>query len=53
MGWINCVRWSSSGDMIASASEDNTVKPWDFKTEKVLHTGTTSDRGKCSLSNIN
>jgi len=47
------VRWNPSGDMIASASDDKTAKLLDFKTGKVLHTGTTSDGSKYLLNNIN
>ena len=49
IGHINCVRWSPSGDMIASASEDKTVALLDFKTGKKLYTGNTSDGSKFSL----
>ena len=49
IGLINCVRWSSSGDMIASASADATVALLNFKTGKKLYTGKTSGRGKFSL----
>ena len=44
--WIRCVRWSPSGDMLASAAEDKKVKLLDFKTGKVLYTGKTSDDSK-------
>ncbi len=47
------MRWNPSGDMIASASDDNTARLFDFKTGKVLHTGTTSDGSKSLLTNIN
>ncbi len=47
------MRWNPSGDIIASASTDKTAKLLDSKTEKVLHTGHTSDGGKCLLTNIN
>ena len=47
--FIHCVRWSPSGDMIASASADKTVALVDFKTGKKLYTGKTSDKGKFSL----
>src|SRR5690348_7726361 len=40
---INCVRWNTRGDMLASASSDMTANLWDFKTGKVLYTGKTSD----------
>lgn len=40
---VGCVRWSSLGDMLASASNDETVKLLDFKTGKVQYTGTTFD----------
>ena len=43
LDWIKCVRWSPSGDKLASSSEDQTVKLLDFKTGKVLYTGNTSD----------
>ena len=47
---INCVRWSPSGDKLASSSDDKTVKLLDFKTGKVLYTGNTSDGCKLSIS---
>ena len=47
---INCVRWSPSGDRLASASNDKTVKLLDFKTGKVLYTGNTSDQSKLLIS---
>ena len=43
---ISCVRWSPSGDMIATASWDKTVALLDFKTGKKLYTEKTSDRSK-------
>ena len=46
---INCVRWSPSGDMLASTSDDRTVALLDFKTGKKLYTGQTSDLSKFSL----
>jgi WD40 repeat protein len=53
LDFIYCVHWNPSGDMIASASGDGKAKLLDFKTGKVLHTGTTSDRSKYLLTNIN
>ncbi len=50
---VVCVRWNPSGDMIASSSWDKTAKLLDFKTGKVLHTGTNSDESKCLVYNIN
>ncbi len=47
------MRWNPSGDMIASASDDKTAKLLDFKTGKILHTGTTPDGSKCLVFNIN
>ena len=44
------MRWSPSGDKLASASEDKTAKLLDFKTGKVLYTGNTSDESKLSIS---
>ena len=46
IGAINCVRWSPSGDMLASSSFDKTVALLDFKTGKKLYTGNTSGQGK-------
>ena len=45
------MRWSPSGDKLASASNDKTAKLLDFKTGKVLYTGNTSDESKLSISN--
>ena len=44
--WDNivCVRWSPSGDMIATASFGTIIALLDFKTGKLLYTGDTSDR---------
>ncbi len=50
---IYCVRWNPSGDMIASVSRDRKAKLLDFKTGKVLLTGTFSDGSKSLLTNIN
>ncbi len=50
---IFCVRWSQNGDMIASSSSDKTAKLLDFKTGKVLYTGTTSDESKRLMTNNN
>ena len=46
LGTIACVRWSPNGDMLASASYDQTVHLLDFKTGTQLYTGETSDGGK-------
>ena len=48
---INSVRWSPRGDIIATASFDNTVALVDFKTGKKLYTGKTSDGSKSLLIN--
>ena len=55
LGEIRCVRWSPSGDMIASASFDKTAALLDFKTGKKLYTGNTSDGSKfhCLINNSN
>ena len=50
LGPINCVRWSPSGDKLASASSDRTVSLLDFQTGKVLYDGKTSDGSKLSIS---
>ena len=44
------MRWSPSGDKLASASDDKIVKLLDLKTGKVLYTGNTSDGSKLSIS---
>ena len=49
---ISCVRWSPSGDMIASASADTTVALLDLKTGKKLYTGKTSDESKLPLLDL-
>ena len=49
---INCVRWSPSGDMIASASADKTVALMDFKTGINIYTGNTSCKSKFSPEKI-
>ena len=46
---IRCVRWSPSGDQLASASDDKTVKLLNFNTGKVLYTGNTTDECKLSI----
>ena len=40
------MRWSPNGDMIASASFDQTVALLDVKTGRKLYSGKTSDGGK-------
>ena len=52
LGLINCVRWSPSGDKLASASDDKTINLLDFKTGKVLYAGKTSDKSKLSISEV-
>ena len=46
LGQIFCVRWSPSGDLLASASEDKTAALLDFRTGKQLYTGNISDGSK-------
>lgn len=46
LGDIYCVRWDPSGSLLASASSDQRARVVDFKTGKVLLTGTTSDGSK-------
>ena len=41
--FVHCVRWSPTGDMIASSSLDTTAKLTDLRTEKVLYSGATPD----------
>ena len=43
---ICCVRWSRSGDLLASASYDKTAKLLDFKTGKVIYTGDSPNDSK-------
>ena len=49
LGGTDCVRWSPSGDMIASVSRDTMAVLLDFKTGKVLYTTKTSDGSNLSL----
>ena len=44
IGDFKCVRWSRNGDMIASASEDNTVRLIDVGTEDVLWAKTLNEK---------
>ena len=46
LGYINCVRWSPSGDMLASASADKLINLLDFRAGRILNTGSTSDGSK-------
>ena len=49
---INCVRWSPSGEMLATTSDDTAVKLLDFKTGKMLYTGNTTDKSPSFPFNI-
>ena len=49
-GAIHCVRWSPSGEMLATASSDMSASLLDFKTGKKLYTGKTSDNSNLLLS---
>lgn len=51
VGQINCVRWDSSGNFLATASEDGTAKVLDLKSEKIIYTGTSGDNSKVLHSN--
>lgn len=46
LGDINCVRWNSNGDMLATASDDKTVKLLNFKTGKIIHVAKISEGSK-------
>lgn len=43
LGGINCVRWSPSGEMIATAATSTFIRLLDLKTRKPYYTGITSD----------
>ena len=43
---INCVRWNSTGDLLATASWDQSMKVIDFSTGKIIHSKTTPDESK-------
>lgn len=47
LDYIDCVRWSPSGDNLASAAHDSTTKLVDFKTGKVLYSGGIPDGSNC------
>ena len=49
---MKCVRWIPNGDMLASAADDKTAKLLNFKTGKIIYTGTTSDGSKLLHFNI-
>ena len=46
LGAINCVRWSPRGEKLATASNDETAKIFDFASGKVYYTGTMPDERK-------
>ena len=48
-GGISCVRWSPDGDFIATASDDTYGKVVDLRTEKVIFSQATRDKG-CAYS---
>lgn len=48
LAWVFCVRWSPSGDMLASSGEDLTAKLFDVKTGKEHCKGTMKTAGKSS-----
>ena len=35
---LNCIAWSSDGLLIATASEDRTVRVWEAESGRLLHT---------------
>ena len=43
LGGIMCVRWSATGDMLASVSGDKAAKAIDFKAGKIIYSGTSPD----------
>ena len=47
---IKCVEWSPNGAMIGTASDDSKAILLDFRTKKVLYTG--SSIGKSGLSHL-
>ena len=51
IGVVACVRWSPSGDWLASASWDSKVALLDFKTEKNLYVEKTPKGGKFATFN--
>lgn len=49
---ISCVRWNPLGDMLATTSDDQTIKMLDFGTGKVLYTGSSHSSEFRILRNI-
>lgn len=46
---INTVKWSPNGELLATASNDRSVKLFDFGTGKTITNETTADGRKFSL----
>lgn len=48
LGNINCVRWDQNGYMLATASNDKTMRIIDFTSGKILYSGNTQDESKAN-----
>ena len=53
LGAIDCVRWNSAGDRLATASRYKTISVLDFASGKIYYTGSMPDRRKNNFFVIN
>lgn len=48
--WVLCSRYASDTDMIASCSDDKTVRIWDSRVQENVHVFQTTNSGACKLA---
>ena len=49
IGLINCVRWNPAGNLLATASDDQSVHVWDIKAGKKIGIGIVEGRANESI----